>query len=355
MASPVGYSVRLLRWLARNAATLGADPDELLGSAGVAPDADADTYVPDTPVIAAFRHLAAACGDPTLGLTLARASPPGSLGIFDYMLLTSSTLRDAVQRAVRLYPLLSSRATLHFEERHGLARVSYHLRPGAKHDSFFWEFGTAAFVLRAREALRDRLPLRAVHFVRKQVHAERYESFFQAEVLFGRPVDEFVFDAPLLDRPFRTADPTTLRLLEPEAEVMQRRLAEREPFLERVRRLARESLRSKRSDLLHLAKQLRISPRTLQRQLEAQGTSHRQLLDDGRRDLARRMIAEAEGSAGEVAYELGYATEAAFYRAFRRWTGMTPSQFRERQRADPRADLTVAIGVRGQSVGTSRE
>jgi AraC-like DNA-binding protein len=73
---------------------------------------------------------------------------------------------------------------------------------------------------------------------------------------------------------------------------------------------------------------LHVSERSLQRRLDAEGTSFAQLVDEVRRDLALRYVADARIALGEVAYLLGFAEPSPFYRAFKRWTGMTPSAAR---------------------------
>ena len=73
-----------------------------------------------------------------------------------------------------------------------------------------------------------------------------------------------------------------------------------------------------------------MSGRTLQRKLHDHGTSHQELLDQMRKDLAMRYLREPEMAICEVAYLLGFSESSALHRAFKRWTGMTPSEFRWR-------------------------
>jgi len=77
-----------------------------------------------------------------------------------------------------------------------------------------------------------------------------------------------------------------------------------------------------------VAHQLAMSQRTLQRKLREHDTSHQQLLDDLRKNLARTYLDEPSMSIGEVAYLLGFSESSAFHRAFKRWTGQTPSEYR---------------------------
>jgi AraC-like DNA-binding protein len=78
-----------------------------------------------------------------------------------------------------------------------------------------------------------------------------------------------------------------------------------------------------------LAADLRLSPRTLQRRLVEQGTSYQALLDDVRRETARRLLSATDLDPGEIAFLLGFAELNSFTRAFRGWEGTTPLRWRE--------------------------
>jgi AraC-like DNA-binding protein len=83
-----------------------------------------------------------------------------------------------------------------------------------------------------------------------------------------------------------------------------------------------------------------MSSRSLQRHLRSDGTSHRDLVAEIRRDLAMRYLAERRIAIGEVAFLLGFSEVSAFHRAFKRWTGATPAEYRRSAPVDaPRLDL----------------
>jgi AraC-like DNA-binding protein len=78
-----------------------------------------------------------------------------------------------------------------------------------------------------------------------------------------------------------------------------------------------------------IARALAMSTRSLQRKLEAEGSSYQALVDESKRDAAERYLSDSALPIGEVAYLLGYSEPAAFHRAFKRWTRMTPHTFRQ--------------------------
>jgi AraC-like DNA-binding protein len=86
---------------------------------------------------------------------------------------------------------------------------------------------------------------------------------------------------------------------------------------------------------LHVvAQDLGKSSRSLQRQLGARRTSHRELVDEVRREIALARLGDSEESIVAVAHDLGFTTPQSFYRAFSRWTGMTPLAFRAARRSE---------------------
>jgi AraC-like DNA-binding protein len=90
-----------------------------------------------------------------------------------------------------------------------------------------------------------------------------------------------------------------------------------------------EMLPSGRVGARQVAEALHVSVRSLQRKLADKGTSFAQLLEDTRRELARQYVSNSRLSVGEITYLLGFSDPANFTRAFRRWTGQSPSAFRQ--------------------------
>ena len=82
------------------------------------------------------------------------------------------------------------------------------------------------------------------------------------------------------------------------------------------------------SELADAARALNIAPRTLMRRLEADGTSFQEIKDGLRRDIAIRNLQDGRKSIEEISQDVGFSSTANFHRAFRKWTGATPSSFR---------------------------
>jgi AraC-like DNA-binding protein len=89
---------------------------------------------------------------------------------------------------------------------------------------------------------------------------------------------------------------------------------------------------SRAPDILRVAATMETSVRTLQRRLRAAGLTYSQVLQRARRAAAQRMLIDGTAAIGEIARTLGYSDPAHFTRAFQRWTGSTPRDFRDRSR-----------------------
>ena len=158
-----------------------------------------------------------------------------------------------------------------------------------------------------------------------------------AEKHLGVPLERgtamrLLFNDHDLDAPFNTHNPFTLKLLD-------RFFAEALPELlpaashsEAVRESLKRLLPSGIFELPAVARDLGTSPRQIQRELAAEGTSFKEVVRDFRRELALHYLALARYSPKEVTLLLGYSDPAAFHRAFRRWTGETPAQYASRKR-----------------------
>ena len=325
-----GQSFLFLRALARSLERIGGDAAALLRALGVDPDPSVEGVVPGARVDEVFERFAAAMGDATLGLSLAKASPTGSLGVFDYRAITSANLRVAIRGLADKFEMLSSRSILALEESSREARITLGYRqPQHSQTAILAEFTLGIIFLRSREALGGTLVLRGARFAHESRNPAAYETLFRTRVSFEQPVSELVFDSRLLDIPFRTADPTTLALLE--EHIARARAAASEAFVGRVRAAVGACLRHGDAGVTRLARTLGVSTRTLQRRLQELGTSHRRIVDDVRRERALAIMARHDVSLGEAASELGFSRPAAFHRAFARWTGTTPRAFQGAQ------------------------
>jgi AraC-like DNA-binding protein len=149
-------------------------------------------------------------------------------------------------------------------------------------------------------------------------------------IVYGAPTDAIVFSQAQLEAPQASADPLLASILEQHTRAIEERLPERSTFAVRTRRALGEALPSGATGLDEVASRMGLSRRTVQRRLQMEGTSHQRVLDDLRRDLATRYLAERELDIHEIAFVLGFSDQSAFHHAFVRWMGKAPGAYRKK-------------------------
>lgn len=136
--------------------------------------------------------------------------------------------------------------------------------------------------------------------------------------------------------PQRAADAWLRTLVEKHGQALLARLGQRPRFAAEVTAALSVELQKGRGDLASVGRALALSKRTVQRRLDQEGVSFRALIDEVRRGLATQYLADGRVSLSGIALLLGFSEQAAFQRAFLRWTGVTPGQFRRGERAQAR-------------------
>ena len=285
------------------------------------------------PVETAFRVFAEApklTGDDDFGIHAAERMVPGALEVLDYMLTSSRTAREALLRTARYYAVVDSGTGLVVEESGDILRIVSRNRTGLVAPRTVMELLFGTIVTRGRQLTGGEIPLRTVDFVHKQPASTReHERFFRAPVRFSQPFDQLLIDRAWADAALLTADVTLASVMDRFLRTMADKLPAADGFLDGVRHAIASALRDGEPTVEATSAALAMSPRTLQRKLQAAGTSHHDIVDAVRRDLAVRYLTSERVAIGEAAYLLGFSDPTTFHRAFKRWTGMTPNEYRK--------------------------
>jgi AraC-like DNA-binding protein len=291
--------------------------------------------------------LAEAATGSGLGLRAAEGAAVGDLGIFEFVARTCATLGEAIHTACHYRSLMYDGAELKLVLESDCAKLRYRLHDQIENRRTFIEFALAACVVASRRALGFEGAPREVRFTYAQPeHVELYARIFQAPVQFRAAHDEIVFGRRALDFPLMSADPVTHAIFRRYADRLLDLLPTSLPVTRAVQRLVRERIDVRRPDLDDLPAALHMSERTLRRKLTQEGVQLRNLIEETRREQACRYLASSSLSVSEIAYRLGFAHPPAFHRAFRRWLGASPLQYRRKHASSPVyryfADVAVA-------------
>lgn len=326
------YSARLLRPFGRVLRGYPGVPAEVTASVE---QLDIDERVP----IAATHELLAGAiamtGDEDLGLKAAAAIEVGDYGALEYAAGTATHVREALETIGRYMHLINDALTFRLQvegERAVVTLDSAVVLPRAAEDFEVGAFYTA-FLHRAPEQLRD-VPFEVLFTHPAPADTGAYVELFGAHstVRFGEPRCGFSILAAVLDEALPTADPHLHALIRKHADLLLEELPVAASFTARVRELVTAGLASGKAGVAQVASELSVSPRTLARRLEAEGTSFKDLTEQIRRRLALRYVGQTDLAFSEVAFLLGFAQTTAFHRAFKRWTGQTPLEHRSARR-----------------------
>jgi AraC-like DNA-binding protein len=290
---------------------------------------DPDERVPVTTVHRMLEAVAELTNDPDIGLKAARRTSPGDGGALDYLLSTSPTVKDAIEVAGRYMRLVNDTLAIRLEHVGEAAVMRLDntiMLPRAAADfqagSIFWNH--------TRRWLHDVVEEVVVSFTHAApVEREEYErTFGPAQVRFSAPFSGFLLQPSHLAVPLERADPKLHHLIEKHAQQLISELPGAESVTERARSVAARELAHGNPNALHVATELGMSLRTLGRKLADEGTTFKDMLDDLRKRLALQYVAGRDLALSDVALLLGFSETAAFHRAFRRWTGQTPLEYR---------------------------
>jgi AraC-like DNA-binding protein len=316
----------LVRHVLHAASREGAQRREFARQAGFADwAADANnTRFPAAHLARLWQVSVARLEDQRLGLRVAGQWRLGACGITDYVFDTSASLGDAFSQAVRYTPLLNSGAAgdIGFADGdgHGTFRCQIQ-QPDPAGSTAPTEFVLASLLRRARHATGH--PVAPVHVgfaaAAPPVCSELVEELGTSRIDFGTDCTTMTFRRADLDRPLVRSDPVLAGILRGQADAELVALQTAPRWVDEFREVLAGLVDDQTVLLAAAARRLAVSPRTLQRLLEREGTSWRAEVDAARQAQAVKLLAGGVSQAGAAA-RLGYSDARALRRAIRRWT-----------------------------------
>jgi AraC-like DNA-binding protein len=310
---------------------LGVDPAPIIAAAGLELEvfSDPSNRIPYEGALHVLNEAAVRTRCPHIGLLLGRMWGTSDLGLLGELVRHSPTVGTGLQEFVVNHHLNSEGALAFVVHRDKIVDLGYAVYvPFAASCSPLYDGALAALVSILRELCGDGWSPAAVFLTHSAPdNVAPYREYFQAPLHFGSDVCVLRFGAHWLDRPVAGADPQRLRLARAKA------LAIGEPRLvEKVQRTLRTLLLHSRGSGADVAQSLAMHRRTLDRRLSAAGTTFQEVLDRVRFAVTKELLDGSTLTLIDITATLGYADEASFIRAFRRWTGTTPGAWRDSAR-----------------------
>jgi AraC-like DNA-binding protein len=309
---------------------LGVDTGRVLALAGTSEDAIVDPHarLPAGVEFAVWDAIVELTGDPLIGLKVAEQIKVGALGAYEYLLRNSSTFRASIERANRYERVVDDLTRISLIEDGPRCALRMWRVGGYPHPVQGVECLFAILVKMVAQELPSYPAIEARFSHQPACDPEVYPRYLGCPAHFAREHNEIVFPSAALDARLRSADLQLGDVLEEHVQRLLENLPKGDPFVQRARGALAAMLDNGGPALETLATRLHMSPRTLRRRLEEQGTSYKALLDDLRRELACHYLTRGADPFEQIATRLGFAEPSAFYRAFKRWTGTTPALYR---------------------------
>src|SRR6516165_3217973 len=313
--------------------TEGLDVAALFGEAGldIAALSDPDSRFPTEKVSLLWQLAVARSGDPAIGLANSSIAKPASFDVVAYTMLSSPNLLGILERLSRYVGIVSDAASLVVTEDDEGYRLILELFGGGQpvpRQRFEFDLMTILSFCRWITH-RDLRPLALELRFPPPADLQPYKDAFKCSLRFNSSANALLFARADAISPLPTAHPLL-------AEVHERIAGEHLRRLD----LAEVSSRARAAIIRHLpdgeprraqiASSLEMSERTLQRRLEAEGTSFQRLLDDTRRELAQQYLGQTDFSLADACYLLGFRDLSSFFRMSKRWFGTSPRQYRLR-------------------------
>jgi AraC-like DNA-binding protein len=271
--------------------------------------------------------------DRLIGLHLAETASFPTNHLLYYLTSCSGTLRVALEQLEKYCQLLSDacKITLVVEGRQAKLVIDLlHLSiPATGQQMDFWLLVFTKHIASLANSRFSPICVRLKH--KKSDSSGEHRRLFNCRTAFGQAENSIVFPADVLDWPIASGNGGVFEMLTAQADSQLCGLRNGS-LVDRVRRelttLLNEGVCMDKN-IKRVASNIAIHPRTLQRQLASRGTSYSQILDKYKKEVGLGKLTNTNDSIADIASDLGYADCSTFYRAFKRWTAMTPGEYRQ--------------------------
>ena len=269
-------------------------------------------------------------GDPAFGLHWGARAAMQQFDVLPPLVSSAANLREAVECLLQFQEILGDRPELCFHEHAGQARFSFApfaVTPAGVRVRV--DFAVSAFERLLRYVGASDAQIAYVAFEHpRPAYADEYARIFSGRTLhFGHSFSGLQFDRAVLDKPLLMQNPVLHRALDRQARSVRTFVLAGSSLHERIEQQLRSAL-PKSLEMPGVARALGLSERSLRRRLESEGYTFKALVERTKQDLSLELLGNLSRPIKEIAGQLGFADVRTFHRAFRRWTGSTPTAHR---------------------------
>ena len=313
----------------------GGDIDRVFGEAGV------DLNCIGNPTVGMclksfcglFESASANTQNDNFGLWFGNQFQPDDLGLWGYAAISSPTLGNALDNLIELFRYHQQCSMLRLTASNPrLCQLEYQVRdPQIVERRQDAELSLGMFFNLIRNCMGQGWHPEEVYFEHpKPENSKEHERAFEAPVFFSQKFNAIVFDQAILEKPMPNPDLKLMAITRACLETLQTNSPINQNLTDKIRNLIRIKLADGYPSLESIAESLYMSTSAIQRNLAWEGLSYTELVEEVRKALAEMYFKQRNLSLSEIAYLLGYSELSAFSRAFRRWTGHSPREYRGR-------------------------
>ena len=313
----------------------GHDADLLLAQAGIDKNIllNPDARISLEAMSRVWEIAVSVTGDQCFGLHVASFVKPTTFHALGFAMMASNSLNDAISRVRRNYNVITTAIDLEIGDSDGLVSISFMpKKTGTKPADEAVDAMMASAVSFCRMMLNDEIRLLKTELIRKKPeHSEKFINFFNSPVIFSAEQNRFYINKEDCHRFFPTANIEIARHNEQIVREYLKRF-QKNDIAYQVNAKVIEILRMGSPSLEGLATALGISKRNLNRYLKNENTTYQEILSEVRQYLAVKYFKQKNLSITDIAFRLGYTDSSNFSRAFKRWFGISPKDYRGKEK-----------------------
>jgi AraC-like DNA-binding protein len=311
---------------------LKVDIEAFLRSIGVEPET---VKAPDTRLaIEMYLHIqdsaAKYVNDPYFGLHMGEFAEAGSWSILGYMMMNCRNLGEAFEKSGRYSRIIGNLIEARAELKFNRVKVIFFTPPHAPKMSrhcFEAAFSSSMRMMRSLTGVQID-PLEVTFIYPEPASRSEYERVFQCPVRFGQQDNSFTLDLSVVNIPIQMPNPGLLEYFEKYAQDFLAEMDRNAEHTRAVTKIILSKLDDEALSINKVAREMAVSVRTLQKRLEDEGAAFSDLHKDIRQRLAKKYLRE-NYTVEQITYLLGFSEPSVFRKAFKKWSGVTPREYRE--------------------------
>ncbi|MBI9051076.1 MAG: AraC family transcriptional regulator [Anaerolineaceae bacterium] len=331
--SSIHVSVTLLSQMFLYLASLGLDVDAFLQSIGIDPQSlkSPDVHIPVETYLFIQEEAIKRTRDEYFGLHMGEYAEPGSWSILGYMMMNCKNLGQAFEKAGRYSRIIGNLIEATGVFQFNKVKVVFFTPPHAPKMTRHCYESTLSSTVRMLHTLtgKDIRPVQVGFSYPEPTDSSEYDRVFGCLVLFNQKETFMTLDIKIAKIPVLLSNPALLEHFESYAQEFITKMEHTDEYTRAVMRIILANLDDEKLSIKEIAKEMAVSVRTLQKRLEEEGVVFSELLRSVRAKLAKQYLTE-NYTVEQITYLLGFSEPSVFRKAFKKWAGMTPREFRER-------------------------